>query len=93
MVYMEPHMLGWEPMAASWLNTLPETFTGEMKEFLNDMMHRYFPALLEFNRKSGVKQLSPVAQTNMAVACMRLMESQYDELGDPKVLLKIEILL
>ena len=49
------------------------------------MMDRYIPALLEFNRKSGVRMLSPVAQTNMAIACMRLMEAQFDELSDPKV--------
>ena len=85
MIYMEPHMLGWQPMAASWLNTLPESFSTEMKTFLNGLMDRYLPALLEFNRKSGVRHLSPVTQTNMAVSCMRLMQCQFTELSDPKI--------
>jgi hypothetical protein len=84
MIYMEPHMLGWQPMATSWLNTLPESFSVEMKSFLNGLMERYLPALLEFNRKSGVRHLSPVTQTNMAISCMRLMQCQFTELSDPK---------
>jgi len=84
MIYMEPHMLGWQPMATSWLNTLPESFSDEMKSFLNALMERYLPALLEFNRKSGVRHLSPVTQTNMAISCMRLMQCQFAELSDPK---------
>lgn len=84
MIYMEPHMLGWQPMAISWLNTLPESFSVEMKSFLNGLMERYLPALLEFNRKSGVRHLSPVTQTNMAISCMRLMQCQFTELSDPK---------
>ena len=85
MIYMEPHMLGWQPMATSWLNTLPESFSVEMKSFLNGLMERYLPALLEFNRKSGVRHLSPVTQTNMAISCMRLMQCQFIELSDPKI--------
>ena len=86
MVYMEPHMLGWEPMATSWLNQLPENFSQEMKDAFSALMNRYIPPLLEFVRKSGVKQLSPTSQTNMAVSCMRLMESQFDILKDDKKL-------
>jgi len=28
MIYMEPSQLGWEPLVASWMNTLPEALRG-----------------------------------------------------------------
>ena len=85
MVYMEPHMLGWEPISKSWLNKLPESFSDVMRASLVALMNRYIPPLLEFIRKSGVKQLSPTSQTNLAVSCMRLMDAQFDELSDLKI--------
>ena len=55
MIYMEPSMLGWQPLVQSWLNTLPTTISDEQKKFLTDLYHRMVPACLDFVRKSGFK--------------------------------------
>ena len=49
-------MLGWQPMAKSWLHQLPASFNDDMKAALDALMNRYIPPLLEFIRKSGVKE-------------------------------------
>ena len=55
MVYMEPSMLGWQPLVQSWLNTLPPTITEEHKKLIADLYHGMVPACLDFVRKSGFK--------------------------------------
>ena len=55
MIYMEPHMLGWEPLMKSWLNTLPKTFTSEHKELITDLYQRFLPCCLDFVKKAGFK--------------------------------------
>lgn len=55
MVYMEPEMLGWQPLLTSWLNTLPATFTEALKELITSLYHRMVPACLDFVRKGGFK--------------------------------------
>ena len=55
MIYLEPHMLGWEPVLKSWLNTLPPVFTANIKELISDMYLRIVAPCLEFVRKGGFK--------------------------------------
>lgn len=55
MVYMEPSMLGWQPLVKSWLNTLPATITDEHKKLISDLYNEMVPASLDFVRKSGFK--------------------------------------
>ena len=55
MIYMEPSMLGWEPLMESWLNTLPDTITDENKALIKEMYTRMIPCCLNFVRKSGCK--------------------------------------
>ena len=55
MVYMEPSMLGWQPLVQSWLNTLPTTITEDQRKFIADLYYGMVPACLDFVRKSGFK--------------------------------------
>lgn len=55
MVYMEPHVLGWEPLILSWLNELPETLTVDHKALIKGLFERYMECLLNFIRKGGAK--------------------------------------
>ena len=57
MVYMEPSMLGWQPLVKSWLNTLPATINEQHKQLLADLYYNMVPASLDFVRKSGFKVL------------------------------------
>lgn len=55
MIYMEPSMLGWQPLMQSWLNTMPDTITQENKELMIELYARMIPCCLNFVRKSGCK--------------------------------------
>ena len=55
MVYMEPSMLGWQPLVKSWLNTLPSTVTEDHKKLISDLYYGMIPSTLDFVRKSGFK--------------------------------------
>lgn len=54
MIYMEPASLGWEPLLASWKNTLPPTIRDYDKKVITDLFMRFCPMLLYFIRKGGV---------------------------------------
>lgn len=55
MVYMEPSMLGWQPLVKSWLNTLSSTITDDQKQLIADLYYGMVPSSLDFVRKSGFK--------------------------------------
>lgn len=76
MVYMEPHMLGWKPLARSWLAELPESFDPECKSYIDRLMQRNIPPIIDWLRKSGARELSPTNNTNIVVSLMRLIECQ-----------------
>lgn len=63
MVYMEPHMLGWQPLVKSWLNTLPPTLTDDYKELISGLYNRMVLPCIDFVRKAGfkVRRLKPIA--------------------------------
>ena len=83
MVYMEPHLLGWEPILASWINTLPETMTADHKTLITDLFNRYCPCLLNFIRKGGVHENTPTSDANLVNSCMNLMDCQLSQIADP----------
>ena len=83
MVYMEPHLLGWEPILESWLNVLPETITAENKTLIKDMFMRYVPCLLNFVRKGGFSENSPTSDANLVHSCMNLMDCQLSDIAEP----------
>lgn len=55
MIYMEPSMLGWQPLMESWMNTLPATVTAKNKELIRELYTRMVPCCLNFVRKGGFK--------------------------------------
>ena len=71
MIYLEPHMLGWEPVLKSWLNTLPDVFTAELKELMFDMYIRIVTPCLEFVRKGGFKVCVCVCVCVCVRVCVR----------------------
>ena len=82
MVYMEPHLLGWEPVLESWLNELPETLTEDNRTLIKDMFLHYCPCLLNFVRKAGFSELSPTSDSNLVKSCMNLMDCQLSSVAD-----------
>lgn len=82
MIYMEPHMLGWEPLLISWLNTLPPSMTDDLKEIITDMYKHVLPPCYDFVRKGGFKELSPTSNANMTKSLMNIHESLLDEFKD-----------
>ncbi|XP_033097643.1 dynein heavy chain 7, axonemal-like isoform X2 [Anneissia japonica] len=90
MIYMEPHMLGWQPLMTSWLNTLPSTLSDVHKKLITDNFNRSVPAMLQFIRKGGVKELSPTSDANLVKSLMNLMDSLMDEFKDEATFNKLD---
>ena len=84
MVYMEPHMLGWQALFESWLTTLPELLTEAHKKQLRDLFDRMVPPLLEFLGSKAYRHLSYCGDINLVNSCMRMCESMMDEFKDAK---------
>ncbi|XP_069555029.1 dynein axonemal heavy chain 7 [Brachyistius frenatus] len=80
MIYMEPHMLGWQPLMLSWLNTLPTTVSATHKDLIADLFNRILPACLQLIRKT--RELSPTSDTNLVKSLMNLMDCMMDEFYD-----------
>ena len=75
-------MLGWEPLLTSWMNTLPQSMTDELKDVIRDMYIRILPPCFDFVRKAGFKELAPTSDANMARGLMNIHESMLDEFKD-----------
>jgi dynein heavy chain len=82
MIYLEPHMLGWEPVHKSWINTLPATITEENKTLITSLYKRFVPASVDFVRKAGFKELSPTSDINLTRSLMNIHECLMDEFRD-----------
>ncbi|PIK59399.1 dynein heavy chain isotype 7A [Apostichopus japonicus] len=90
MIYMEPHMLGWQPLMTSWINTLPPGVSDDLKKLIKENFLRLMPPMLDFIRKSGVKELSPTTDTNLVKSLMNLMDSLMDEFHDEAAINKMD---
>ncbi|XP_034354027.1 dynein axonemal heavy chain 12 isoform X4 [Arvicanthis niloticus] len=74
MIYLEPSQLGWEPLVASWLNSLKEPLNElEHQHLLKELFNWLVPPSLEFRRKK-CKELIPTSNINAVVALTRLIE-------------------
>ncbi|CAL8240697.1 unnamed protein product [Merluccius merluccius] len=81
MIYMEPHMLGWQPLLESWLSTLPSAVSAMHRDLISGLFHRVLPACLQLVRKA-TKELSPTSDTNLVRSLMNLMDCMMDEFHD-----------
>eukprot|EP01029_Cantina_marsupialis_P005813 TRINITY_DN1630_c1_g1_i2.p1 TRINITY_DN1630_c1_g1~~TRINITY_DN1630_c1_g1_i2.p1 ORF type:complete len:2520 (+),score=925.36 TRINITY_DN1630_c1_g1_i2:475-7560(+) len=82
MVYMEQVRLGWEPLLASWLNTLPPTME-PFKDFIINLFHWLLPPLLYLIGEE-VKVPLPVTPLELMASCLRLYKIFLQPISDEK---------
>lgn len=58
MIYMEPSQLGWQPIAASWINVAPEVWSAEHKATVQALCEWIIPSTTRFIRKCCKVRLS-----------------------------------
>lgn len=86
MVYMQAQLLGWRAVLESWLNTLPPAVTEDHRKQIAALFEWLFPPAVRIATKI-VKPTLPMQEINLAVSCMRLMETQMIEWRDkPKLI-------
>lgn len=73
MVYMEPEVLGFRPLVASWLRTLSPTFKSHHKAIIEDLCSSFFPGGMTILRKQ-CKEVVATVDTNLFTSCFRLLE-------------------
>jgi dynein heavy chain len=79
MIYMEPHMLGWEPALESWLTELPgplrtsEEFVG----LVRDLFLWLLPPLLTFVRREA-RAFVPMSSVHLARQTMNILDCLLD---------------
>ncbi|KAJ3206419.1 Dynein heavy chain 7, axonemal [Entophlyctis luteolus] len=78
MIYMEPNGLGWRAVVASWIKTLPKSFSAEMIDLVTKLFDWIVPPSLEFV-KMECRELLATSDINMAYSLMNLMSCQIDE--------------
>lgn len=78
MVYLEPHQLGWRPLLTSWIAQLPTLLGQRAKTTITGLFDWLMPVSLKFMKRE-CKEQTPTEDTNLAQACMRLMQSLMDE--------------
>ncbi|KYQ53326.1 Dynein heavy chain 7, axonemal [Trachymyrmex zeteki] len=84
MIYMEPVSLGWIPLLISWLNTLPLSFTEDIKNHLKDMYLRFCPPLLHLIRRCGAKEMITMPDANLTRSVMYLYDCFLDDFRNEK---------
>ncbi|KAG2451278.1 hypothetical protein HYH02_003884 [Chlamydomonas schloesseri] len=83
MVYLEPHQLGWQPLLASWINTLPRTLGPKIRAHIEKLFEWLIPPCLRFVRHDA-KEVSPTEDIGLARSTMRLMAALLtDDFGAP----------
>ncbi|CAG5101569.1 Similar to DNAH7: Dynein heavy chain 7, partial [Cotesia congregata] len=83
MIYIEPHVLGWRPVAESWYKTLPSWSDGYL-EIIRDMFEWLIDACLEFIRKK-CKVTLYAGQINQVTSTFNLFKMVMDDaVDDPR---------
>ena len=76
---LEPAALGWRPLLATWLPSLPLALPPAAAKHVATLFDAFLPPLLRFVR-TEVRELSPTYDSTLAVAAMRLVKAQLDAL-------------
>ncbi|GAB6023461.1 Dynein heavy chain 7, axonemal [Chamberlinius hualienensis] len=83
MVYVEPALLGWNPVVVSWFNTWPSNLTAEHKDHVQILFDYFCPPLLYMLRHSGIKELATSTDISLVASLIRLLSCFLNELEDP----------
>jgi dynein heavy chain len=71
MIFLEPELMGWQPLFRSWMNELPEDFTEEITTGISELVHWMVPPVIEFVREHA-KETTPTQDQNLARSCLRI---------------------
>ncbi|KAF5830265.1 dynein heavy chain, N-terminal region 2-domain-containing protein [Dunaliella salina] len=84
MVYVEPHQLGWRPLAISWLSTFPAHIAQSHKDQMLALFDWLVPVTLRFVRRE-IKEASGTLDSNLVTTLMRNITSLTSHLADQEV--------
>ena len=87
-IFVEPHVMGWEPSLDSWINQFPDHMEGH-KAHIKHLFQWLLPPCLKYLRRE-VKEQSPTMDIMLAKSCMRIFTSLADELYDVEKYAEIE---
>eukprot|EP00798_Chlamydomonas_sp_ICE-L_P008519 gene8518-4817_t len=79
MVYVEPSQIGWKPLQASWMHTLPAHMKDDHRVHLDNMFQWLVDPCIAFIRKN-CRELVPTSDIALPVSLMNIMDSLMDEL-------------
>ena len=74
MVYMEPDVLGFPPLVASWMKTLPPAFKDEHKALIEELCNSILPGGLAVLRKQ-CKEVVATVNSSLCMSCLRVLGS------------------
>ena len=71
MIFLEPELLGWQPIFKSWIIDLPEGFDEELVTAIDELVNWLIPPVIEFVRTQAV-ETTPTQDQNLVRSCLRL---------------------
>ena len=71
---MEPEVLGFSPLVASWLKALPPTFKDTHKTLIEKLSCSIFPGGIAVLRKK-CKEVVSTVNSNLCASCLRMLGS------------------
>lgn len=72
MIFIEPELLGWDPLYRSWLKELPEGLDEELINGIDELVHWLIPPMLEFIRREA-HETTPTQDQNLVRSCLKIM--------------------
>ncbi|XP_077979573.1 dynein axonemal heavy chain 3-like isoform X2 [Glandiceps talaboti] len=79
MIYMEPHQLGWKPLQASYMDTLPPNLNKEQRELVTDLFEWLVQPCFDFIRHE-CKTFINTSELHLAKSLMNLYTCLMDEI-------------
>ncbi len=77
MVYIHNEVVGWWPLAKSWVKTLPAEITEALREHIWSLCDKYIDSGLKFLRKQ-CKETMPTVDNNLVTSLCALFSSIYN---------------